>query len=79
VRGANRRLESSNRWKYAYLENLSVLEVHAPHGATHSVKDFLLHIAAISIGLLLALGLESTAEWLHCVFHAMVNGVSTGT
>ena len=42
-----------------------MLEVHAPHGATHTVKDFLLHIAAISIGLLLALGLESTAEWLH--------------
>lgn len=42
-----------------------MLEVHAPHRATHTAKDFLLHIAAISIGLLLALGLESTAEWLH--------------
>jgi hypothetical protein len=47
------------------MEDSSVLEVHAPHRAAHTVKDFLLHIAAISIGLLLALGLESTVEWLH--------------
>ena len=42
-----------------------MLEVHAPHQTVHSWKDFLIHIAAISIGLLIALGLEATVEWAH--------------
>jgi hypothetical protein len=42
-----------------------VLDVHAPHQAVHSWKAFFTHIAAISIGLLLALGLEATVEWAH--------------
>lgn len=39
--------------------------VHPPHGAPHSWKDFLLQIATIATGLLLALGLEQTVEWFH--------------
>jgi hypothetical protein len=42
-----------------------MLEVHAPHQSIHTWKDFLVHIAAISIGLLIALGLEATVQWAH--------------
>ena len=42
-----------------------MLEVHAPHQRMHTWKDFLIHIAAITIGLLMALGLEATVEWFH--------------
>jgi hypothetical protein len=42
-----------------------VLEAHAPHEPIHTWKGFLIHIAAIAIGLLLALGLEQTVEALH--------------
>jgi hypothetical protein len=40
-----------------------MLEVHAPHGPTKSWREFLGHIAAITIGLLLALALEKLAEY----------------
>src|ERR1700722_183731 len=42
-----------------------MLEVHAPHQTVHTWKDFLVHIAAIAIGLLLALALERFAEYVH--------------
>ena len=42
-----------------------MLDVHAPHGATHNWRDFVIHIAAIAIGLLLALTLEKLTEYLH--------------
>jgi hypothetical protein len=42
-----------------------MLDVHAPHGPTHNWRDFLVHIAAIAIGLLLALALEKVAEFVH--------------
>jgi len=42
-----------------------MLDVHAPHGPTHSWRDFLSHIAAIAIGLLLALALEKLVEYVH--------------
>src|SRR5450631_1675996 len=42
-----------------------MLDVHAPHSPVHSWKDFLVHIAAIVIGLLLALALEKLAEYIH--------------
>ena len=41
------------------------MEVHAPHKPIHSIKEFLVHLFAITIGLLIALGLESSVEWLH--------------
>jgi hypothetical protein len=40
-------------------------EVHAPHQTIHSWKDFLVHIAAIAMGLLMAIGLEQTVEHFH--------------
>jgi hypothetical protein len=42
-----------------------MLDVHAPHGPTQSWRDFLVHIAAIAIGLFLALALEKVAEYVH--------------
>jgi hypothetical protein len=42
-----------------------MLDVHAPHQTVHTWKDFLVHIAAIAIGLLLALALEKLAEYVH--------------
>lgn len=42
-----------------------MLEAHAPHGKTHGWRDFLVHIMAIAIGLLLALALEKVAEYVH--------------
>jgi hypothetical protein len=42
-----------------------MFDVHAPHQIIHTWKDFLVHIAAITIGLLLAVGLEQTVEYVH--------------
>lgn len=42
-----------------------MLDVHAPHETVRTWKDFLIHIAAIAVGLLIALGLEQTVEYFH--------------
>lgn len=42
-----------------------MLDVHPPHKAVHGWRDFFVHLATITIGLLIALGLEATAEWMH--------------
>ena len=43
-----------------------MLDVHPPHEATHSWKDFFIHIATIVVGLIIAVGLEQTVEaWRH--------------
>ena len=34
------------------------LDVHAPHEPIHGVKDFLLHLLTITVGLLIAVGLK---------------------
>ena len=39
-----------------------MLDVHPPHEKMHGFKDFLLHLFTITIGLLIALGLEGYAE-----------------
>ena len=39
-----------------------MLDVHPPHGKMHGVGDFFLHLFTITIGLLIALGLENLAE-----------------
>jgi hypothetical protein len=46
-------------------ESASMLEAHAPHGAIHTWKSFFIHIAAIAVGLLIAIGLEQTVEYFH--------------
>jgi hypothetical protein len=42
-----------------------MLDVHPPHAATHSWKDFFIHVATICVGLLIAVGLEQTVEYFH--------------
>jgi len=39
-----------------------MLDVHAPHGKLEGIKDFLLHLFTITVGLLIALGLEGCVE-----------------
>ncbi len=41
------------------------MEIHPPEAPIHSVKDFLLHLSMIAIGVLLALGAEGLAEHVH--------------
>jgi hypothetical protein len=42
-----------------------MLDVHPPHHPTHTWKDFCIHIATITVGLLIAIGLEQTVESIH--------------
>jgi hypothetical protein len=42
-----------------------MLDVHAPHDAVHTWKSFFIHLATIVIGLLIAVCLEQSVEWLH--------------
>jgi hypothetical protein len=42
-----------------------MLDVHAPHETIHTWKNFLTHIAAIVVGLLIAVALEQTVEFFH--------------
>ena len=43
-----------------------MLDVHPPHEPVHGIRDFLLHLLTITVGLLIALGLENAAEaWHH--------------
>jgi len=42
-----------------------MLDVHPPHQAVHTWKDFFIHIATIVVGLCIAVGLEQTVEKLH--------------
>jgi hypothetical protein len=42
-----------------------MLDVHPPHEAAHTWKDFFIHIATIVVGLIIAVGLEQTVEYFH--------------
>jgi len=42
-----------------------VLDVHPPHSAMHGIRDFLLHLFTITVGLLIALSLEGCVERAH--------------
>ena len=42
-----------------------MLDVHAPHQSVHTWKDFFIHIATISVGLIIAISLEQTVEFFH--------------
>jgi hypothetical protein len=41
------------------------MDIHAPMGPTHSFKDFAIHILIVTIGILIALGLEGIRESVH--------------
>ena len=42
-----------------------MLDVHPPHHAANTWRDFFIHIATIVLGLLIAIGLEQTVEYIH--------------
>lgn len=42
-----------------------MLDVHAPHESIATWKGFVIHIATITIGLLIAIGLEQLVEYFH--------------
>lgn len=44
---------------------MPILEPHAPHEPIESWRGFLIHIATITIGLLIAITLEQTVEYAH--------------
>jgi hypothetical protein len=46
-------------------EDEAMLDVHPAHHAASSWKEFFTHIATIVLGLLIAVGLEQTVEWVH--------------
>src|ERR1700759_2683587 len=46
-------------------EQPAMLDVHPPHQSIHGWRDFFIHIATITIGLLIAIGLEQTVEYIH--------------
>jgi hypothetical protein len=41
------------------------MEVHPPEHGIHSFRDFLVHMGTITLGLLIAIGLEATAQAIH--------------
>jgi hypothetical protein len=42
-----------------------MLDVHPPHEPLYRWRDFFIHLATITIGLLIALSLEGCVEWQH--------------
>ncbi|HEY5056744.1 MAG TPA: hypothetical protein VII58_11330 [Acidobacteriaceae bacterium] len=46
-------------------EHAPMIEIHAPHESVHSWKDVFIHIAIIVVGLLIAVGLDNTVEFIH--------------
>jgi hypothetical protein len=42
-----------------------MLDIHPPEHAAHTWRDFFIHIATIVVGLLIAIGLEQSVEFLH--------------
>ncbi len=47
------------------IEEAVVIDVHPPHAAVHGWRDFLIHIATITLGLFIALLLEGALEAMH--------------
>src|SRR4051812_40874974 len=41
------------------------MEIHPPHSAPHSLREILLQLAIVTIGILIALSLEGTVTWWH--------------
>ena len=52
------------------------MDLHVPEGPVRSLKDFLLHIVIVTIGILIALGLEQAVEAHHraVLVHAALDG-----
>jgi hypothetical protein len=42
-----------------------MIEIHAPHESMHSWRDICIHLAIVVAGILIAIGLEQSVEYLH--------------
>jgi hypothetical protein len=51
--------------RVAHEDPTPMIDVHPPHQPVHTLKDFLIHMSAICLGLLIAIGLEQSVEYLH--------------
>jgi hypothetical protein len=58
-------LETSDSEPLEGHKETPVLDVHPLHAAMHTWKDFFVHLATITIGLLIAVGLEQSVVWVH--------------
>jgi hypothetical protein len=58
---------ASKETEHPFIAEISapMLDVPAPHQSVHTWRDFFIHIATISVGLLIAIGLEQTVEAIH--------------
>jgi hypothetical protein len=45
-----------------------MIDIHVPHKTEHTWTDFLIHIATITVGLFIAIGLEQTVEHFHHLY-----------
>jgi hypothetical protein len=52
------------------------MEIHAPHGPVTTLRELLTHILIVTIGILIALGLEGIRETFHD--HALVSEAREG-
>ena len=41
------------------------MELHVPHGSIRYIKDFLVHIGIVTVGVIIALGLSQIVEGYH--------------
>jgi hypothetical protein len=41
------------------------MDIHPPHGPARSIKEFLLQLLTVTVGILIALSLEGMLEWRH--------------
>jgi hypothetical protein len=41
------------------------MDIHAPHGLVSTWREIFTHLGIVTVGILIALGLEGTAEWVH--------------
>jgi hypothetical protein len=46
-------------------DHLPMLDIHPPHHAASTWRDFFIHIATIVLGLIIAVGIEQTVEFFH--------------
>ena len=42
-----------------------MIDIHPPDHTLHTWRDFFIHVATICVGLLIAIGLEQTVEYIH--------------
>jgi len=64
VEGEAAEIAASGEYPETAKEETPVLDVHMPH-ATHTWKDFFIHLGTITAGLLIAISLEQSVEMLH--------------